>query len=317
MLQLYRTNLEVRLQGVDEEGLSNHQRQIYATVAEKLQTRVPASGAEWDEIYKLERLMALLFSGAQLRQELTRRLDELADEKVPEAERFRREHEGLSKPTRQGQPSAADDGVLRALLLRVVETLQATARRRSLAKPIRKEAIKKLLFGVLFGFGLLVAPYAWLSIDFPGPEAPLVSRWWSHFPLYSALVAGGVGAFFSRLMQLHRDWAKMPLEEVCSHSEASYVGLRAAVGMCGALILYYFFQAGLIDGAVFPQVKKFAIELVEVAPPAVHMAFTVPSKDLALLIVWCFLGGFSEALVPGLLAKTEGQISSGGAAAKG
>jgi hypothetical protein len=46
------------------------------------------------------------------------------------------------------------------------------------------------------------------------------------------------------------------------------------------------------------------------------MAFTAPSRDLALLTVWCFLGGFSEVLVPGLLAKTEGQLAETAVGAK-
>lgn len=315
MLQLYRTNLEVRLECIEEECLSQHQRQIFAKVAEGLARPAWANGSdhgsEWDEVYKLERLTVLLLNGPQLRQELARRVAELADEKIPEADRLQREHESLIKAGRNGPLPATDDGVPRALLLRVVEVLQLMAKRKYLAKPIRKGAIKKLLCGVVVGFLLLVAPFVALSTDYTSQEQ-MISKWWSHFPLYSALIAGGLGAFFSRLIQLQRDWAKMPLEEVCAHSEGTYLGLRAGVGMCGALILYYFFQSGLIDGGLFPHVEKFGINLVEVAPPAVHMAFATPSKDLALLTVWCFLGGFSEVLVPGILAKTERQVSQAG-----
>jgi hypothetical protein len=49
-----------------------------------------------------------------------------------------------------------------------------------------------------------------------------------------------------------------------------------------------------------------------VEPPGVHMAFATPTKDFALLTVWCFLAGFSELLVPGLLAKTERQLCQTG-----
>jgi hypothetical protein len=83
--------------------------------------------------------------------------------------------------------------------------------------------------------------------------------------------------------------------------------------MGGALILFYFFVSGLIDGSLFPHVDKFAIDLLVVEPPGVHMAFATPSKDFALLTVWCFLAGFSELLVPGLLAKTESQLKMGAA----
>jgi hypothetical protein len=36
----------------------------------------------------------------------------------------------------------------------------------------------------------------------------------------------------------------------------------------------------------------------------------VPGKDFALLIVWSFLAGFSEQLVPNLLNDTAGRIDT-------
>jgi len=46
------------------------------------------------------------------------------------------------------------------------------------------------------------------------------------------------------------------------------------------------------------------------------MSFVVPSKDLALVTVWCFLAGFSESLVPSILTSTERQISEGSGPSK-
>jgi hypothetical protein len=47
------------------------------------------------------------------------------------------------------------------------------------------------------------------------------------------------------------------------------------------------------------------------------MSFVVPSKDLALLTVWCFLAGFSESLVPSILSSTERQFAESTASGKG
>jgi len=313
MLQLQRTNLEVRLQCIDEEALSAHQSKIYSKIADMLlapaQDAETDSGLAWDEIYKMERLIALLFKGPQLRQEIARRLAELTDQNVPGSDCLRREYELLAGPARDGQSPPVDDDALRAFLLRIIEALQWTAKKKFLANPIRKQATKKVLSGVFGAFVLLIIPYLLLSLNYSLSTSEFVSPWWSHLTLYTAVVSGGLGAFFSRLIVLQRNWSTMLLEEVCLHNEWSYAFLRAGVGMCGALILFYFFVSGLIDGTIFPHVDKFAIELLVVPPPGVHMAFATPSKDLALLTVWCFMAGFSELLVPGLLAKAERQFS--------
>ncbi|HLA14373.1 MAG TPA: hypothetical protein VJZ25_05055, partial [Gemmatimonadaceae bacterium] len=39
-------------------------------------------------------------------------------------------------------------------------------------------------------------------------------------------------------------------------------------------------------------------------------AIPLLTTDLALLIVWCFIAGFSEQLIPGLLATTEARAGT-------
>jgi hypothetical protein len=42
-----------------------------------------------------------------------------------------------------------------------------------------------------------------------------------------------------------------------------------------------------------------------------------PSKDLALLAIWSFLAGFSERLVPTILANTEASFANTASGAAG
>lgn len=309
MLQLHRTNLEVRLRCVDEATLqSDWQKKIFATVVEMLkaprQVRPNARGLEWDEIYKAERLIALLFNGAQLRQEISARLQELAIENVKDAEALRRDYETLLKPPGEGTPP--DETTLRMFLLRVMEALHWTAKKKYLARPIRKEATKIILYCVLISFFLLIAPYVLLNYW----GSAQVGKWWSLFALYTALTSGLLGAFFSRLITMQRRWGKMTLDEVFLHREVSYTLLRAGVGMCGALIVYFFLRSQFLSGPLFPEFKEIAIHYVRIQDDdAVPMAFVMPSKALALLTFWCFLAGFSEALVPSILANTERQVA--------
>jgi hypothetical protein len=315
MLNLYRTNLDVRFRNIDEGTLQTpHQRQIYATVGQMFvaqdQERPGSPDFDWDEIYKMERLIALLLTGAQLQQEIDARLKELASEHADCAELLRKDYDALLKP--EG-PAAPDDGLLRGFLLRVLEGLHWHAKKKYLARPIRKEATKIILLCVIISFSMLIGPYIFVNFQQPGETG----KWWSLFALYTALTSGLLGAFFSRLIWVQRHWAEMTLDEVFLHRELSYTLLRAGVGMCGALIVYFFLRSGLMEGSLFPDFEKVSLELVNVSSDkTVTMSFVMPSENLALLTVWCFLAGFSEALVPSILASTEGKLSGLSAAAK-
>jgi hypothetical protein len=296
---------------------SEGQKQIYSTVSDMLrsftQTRTSARDLDWDETYKAERLISLLFSGAQLRQEISARLQELAAENLKDGESLRRDYETLLKPPSDNQTSPVDDAMLRVFLMRVMEALHWHAKKKYLARPIRKEATKIILGCVIISFLLVIAPYIFLN--FWGPDQ--VGPWWSLFALYTALTSGLLGAFFSRMTGVQRVWTEMTLDEVFLHRELSYTLLRAGVGMCGALIVYFFLRSGLVSGPLFPKFEDVAIEYVHIlGQETVEMTFVMPSPALALLTFWCFLAGFSEALVPNILANTERQLSQASTSAQ-
>jgi hypothetical protein len=79
-----------------------------------------------------------------------------------------------------------------------------------------------------------------------------------------------------------------------------WVMLLSRVLICtgAGCVLYFFLRSGLLGGSAFPQLTTL------------DTAGEVPRKDLALLIIWCFIAGFSEKLVPSLLEKTESRAGS-------
>ena len=311
MLRLRRVSLDAQLQCIDPATLQSEvQKRIWCEVRDMLdaanRTRSEDLELEWDVVYRAEKMICLLLGGGRLRQEILTRLQQLVVEQVASAERLRGEYQGLVMPSRDGHAASVDDATLHAFLLRILEAIHECARKKNLARPIRKEATKIILFGVFIAFMLMLAPY--LLVNFGHKDD--VSKWWSLFALYTALTSGALGAFFSRLITLQRQWAIMSLDEVFLHRDFLYTLLRAGVGVCGALIAYFFLRSGIIEGALFPSFEKVAIKFVDVVGPAsVPMSFVMPSQDLALLTFWCFLAGFSEALVPSILANTERQFT--------
>lgn len=311
MLRLRRVALETQLQCIDAAALqSEAQKNIWNEIRDLLEaasrTRADELELEWDAVYKAEKMLCLLFNGGRLRQEIQTRLQQLVIEQVPSAERLRSEYQALVMPARDGHAALVDEVTLHAFLLRVMDAIHECARKKNLARPIRKEATKIILVGVFIAFVLMIAPYVLVNFG----NKTEISKWWSLFALYTALTSGALGAFFSRLISLQRQWSSMSLDEVFLHRDFLYTLLRAGVGVCGALIAYFFLRSGIIEGALFPDFAKVAIKFVDVEGPAsVPMSFVMPSEDLALLTFWCFLAGFSEALVPSILANTERQFA--------
>jgi hypothetical protein len=315
LLSLARANLGVRLRAIDEASLaSDSQKRIFSSVTEMLKAPAKANAntrnLEWDEIYKAESLIALLYGGEQLRQEIGLQMQELARVNPAEADALRQDYLALPRPPGNGASSTTDDGVARAFLLRVMEAVHWNAKKQYLAQPLRVEATTRVLACLLISFCLLVVPYIFLIWDYDNAHSR-IHKLWSLFALYTALTAGLLGAFSSRLNGIQRQWANMSLDEVFLQRQWPYTLLRAGVGVCGALVVYFFLRSGIADGPLFPKFDEIRIELVSVAAEgAVPMAFVMPSKALALLTFWCFLAGFSETLVSSILTGTEQQLSN-------
>jgi len=319
-------NLEVRLQAIDESLLTTDlQRKIHAEVrrvlaglGDSLKDKESYDDLRWGDAYKAERLMGLLLSGMQLKREIATCLGAMAG--TPEAERLQAEYKTLDQAlVSAAQPEA--DAVRRDFLVRALESLQWFYRTQDLARGIYIQATKVILIYGFLAMALAVAPY--VALAFFTNASGVWARLWEIFPLYTALSTGFLGAFFSRLILLQRN-LNISLDDILLQKELPYNFLRAGVGMCGALIVYFFLRSGIVSGAVFPVFESISIEeIVRESKPGsgsptsfVAPTFLVPSKDLALLMVWSFIAGFSEALVPTILARTAEQLSSAATAEK-
>jgi hypothetical protein len=84
------------------------------------------------------------------------------------------------------------------------------------------------------------------------------------------------------------------------------------VGVIGAVIIFFFLRSGVIAGSLFPDFKSVGLDEFRFpmspdgkTPVNGALRLYYPSSHLALLVVWGFLAGFSERLVPTILQDTE------------
>jgi len=92
-----------------------------------------------------------------------------------------------------------------------------------------------------------------------------------------------------------------------------YLTWKAAVAIVFAFLLYFMFIGGLISGDMFPKFKNtlfgsggdyVSMQLfsTEVKPESY--------KDVAKLLVWSFIAGYSERFVPNVVARLLGSTET-------
>jgi hypothetical protein len=114
--------------------------------------------------------------------------------------------------------------------------------------------------------------------------------------ILTAMASGWLGTTFSMLLGLKTKLTSSSLQDLKVIHRIDYIFSRTIIGLTSGLLLFYFFQSQMLTGSLFPEFK-------EVTP-------IFDDKGYALLIVWCFISGFSEKLVPDLLSGTEKNITN-------
>jgi hypothetical protein len=299
----------------------------------------------WNEAYGLARLLVLLEPAENLSAELRRRVAEATSEKIGCATRLAAASEALLTHAfdANGAIKPGEESKLRGLLLETMEELHLGYQRKFYARPIRRNSTTRLIMFGFGAFVAFMFPYVMLyyKVTHSGSSNDSIPSWtnvdissWAWLPLWSALTAGLFGAMFSRLLFLQSHWSTMSIGSLKAARESSTILLRGCVGMMGAVIVSFFLQAHVIAGGLFPDFQEIGLERryypVSAGPDnakaSVAQAQTnatmpsntndphakllpllliYPNQHLALLIVWSFLAGFSERLVPTILKDTE------------
>lgn len=277
----------------------------------------------WNDAYRLQRLMAIVEPPESLFLELTRITNQSVEEGIPAADRLKKSFDQATKDLMDSPAplkiKAGTEINIRMLLLDALEQFQWSKQRKFLARPYQKQAARRTVAVGFFAFIMFILPYAYLYFSIHLTHAYPEQLHWPWLPGYSALFSGLFGAFFSRLIFLQTSVRSMSLGTIADARHWTTILLRGIVGMCGALIVYFFLQSGLITGSVFPDFGDLGIHSVnwtgtaqdhgDISHNGITWYIVLPDKALALLVVWSFLAGFSERLVPNILASTEKRLT--------
>jgi len=141
---------------------------------------------------------------------------------------------------------------------------------------------------VLTGSVIFITVFA-AFLAVPLFEPLLYDIFMREYLLFYALAAGTLGASYSTLTSVKKFEDDIPLEKYEP---------RILIGLCAALVLYYIIRAGLVQGGLLPDFLR------DNEP---HFR----DKNLSLVVIYSFLAGFSEKLVPNMLSTMSTKMEGG------
>ncbi len=194
-----------------------------------------------------------------------------------------------------------------------------------------KQMLVALFTATLLISVVLITLILWFNYGHKDPAALVPPSAGSHdATLMLVLVfAGALGAFFSALIRLYNfaDLPKALVDPSLGQLHSGYLIIYSlvppVVGAIAAIVLYITFAAGLLQGVLFP---AFACKLLDPNDPTGKFlsieecntfGHTISdfgprlATDYAKTLVWAFVAGFAERLVPNTLQSFAARAEKG------
>jgi hypothetical protein len=245
-------------------------------------------GGSWEKLYAAEQAMVFFLPIEMIDVEINRRIDEAERQKLPS---FAAHKKSADAAASLAPPALAQK---QAVLTTLLDELHWLYTRRMVVSRVGYHAAGTLLGVAVVLFMFLFIPLivaAWdqddASIARAAVELLKTNALWR---LFEVMAFGALGAYFSRLSSFQSQFTYLGYDDLRNAFRLRMLIVRLTYGMIGAIILYILMRGNLLSGDVFPHFEENGV---------------VATKDIAKLLAWSFLGGFSERLVPDTLERTE------------
>lgn len=247
--------------------------------------KTSSKDSNWSAFNLAEQLASNLLSSDQLSIEFGVLLD-LAKQRKLASVAFHEANKPLFPPT------ADKVGQAHAAYLALLHDLQSNHVEQRFRRKLDAEAC-----AALFNDGRVLAIFVTVVLSVLSLQITIEKTNIHGFYLFLAATSGCTGAYFSRMVGFLTAIAEgsVSYQGFLSNYVKRVLRLRMLYGTFGAVIFYLMMKGGIIGGAVFPEAS------------ALKAANAVPQLDsnTARLLIWCFIAGFSERLIPDTLLQTE------------
>jgi hypothetical protein len=300
--------------GSPEHGVVFEVRKEIANLASRLNlSSEDAQCSAWCEAHRLQLLLLLAEPAERLIPELEYYLriadnlgvKEIADLRFTAQEMISCRISDDIKTIYLSKDLEAD---LRFILIETVSKIQHQFIKKHLSRGFLRQLTRRTLLAALMSFLLFAVVYMINIVSGYYPDVSTGSAftairiWRVDVPLLSCLTAGLFGSYFSRLLYIQMYSRKFGFDELVWTRHLCVIFVRGAIGVCGAAVLYFVLRSGIVSGIITTSlVPKFKYL-------AVDSDLYMSNEDLALLVIWGFFAGFSERLVPSILATTESRL---------
>lgn len=255
----------------------------------------PAQSAKaWEKLFEAEQRLAFKRDDDNVKADWARRSVEAKKLDVRSVDALQAQFSDV----------AATETSRKAVYLRLLDDLHFRYAKLRLDRQTRKQTATWLnttgLIVCLLGLSVLII--GWSLQKFLAPYLGEVH-------LIYAIWCGVLGAYFSSSVAMRTTLATLDYDLLVSGYSKWRVVQRLLIGGIAAFLMYLLVASGLLGGDLFPS-SVYGKALLDSDPAG--KILDIPSAELAKLLVWSVIAGFSERLLPDQLGRLENSVRDGG-----